>query len=163
MVTHHIGILMKREELAKTFMMTSNWKKLWAPWFTKKYFSVVRGKGYLKVKDYLRVKGYPRRRWTNAGIILIYLLRRWPNIKPRLLVQRLVLSNKPCLCNRQSPHCLTRDLSVQPHHDRRTNDVTSWHVTFLYNPSRHENKWRHSWHVTYIYNPSRQKNKLRHS
>ena len=35
----NLGIPMKREELTKTFMMISNWKTLWSPWFILEYFS----------------------------------------------------------------------------------------------------------------------------
>ena len=33
---------MKRKEQTKTFMIISNWKTLWSPWFMQTYFSVVR-------------------------------------------------------------------------------------------------------------------------
>ena len=39
---YHIGIQMKRKQLTKAFMRSSNWKTLWSPWFIQKSFSVVR-------------------------------------------------------------------------------------------------------------------------
>ena len=47
---------------------------------------------------------------------------------------------------------LTRDLSVQRYHDRRTNDVTPDTWLICTTLSRQKNKWCHSWHVTYLYN-----------
>ena len=46
----HIDIQMEREELTKTFMMISNWKKTW---FTYQYFSNERvGDGKVRTLEY---------------------------------------------------------------------------------------------------------------
>ena len=62
------------------------------------------------------------RRWNNVGLTLVYLLRRWPNVKPRL-IQRLVsarlaitpqeytctlwtIINVPCRCPQNNERCV---------------------------------------------------------
>ena len=47
--TYNTGIQMKREELTKTFMMISNWKTPWSPWFIQKYLGTLRVTIYLHI------------------------------------------------------------------------------------------------------------------
>ena len=73
---------MKRKELTKTFISVHNdfklKKTLWSPWFIQKYVSVVSVKGLIpKPVDYQP---------CNVGLMLGQRRRRWPNIKPTLLL-----------------------------------------------------------------------------
>ena len=76
--THNIGIQMKRNELTKTFMMISSWKKSCS-------LGLYRNISVLSPAD--------TRRWPNVGSMLGQRRRRWPSIKPTL-GQRLVSAGK---------------------------------------------------------------------
>ena len=124
---------MKRKELAKTFMMISNWKNLWSPRFIQKYFSAVKVKaGFVhsanNVENIWTISDDLSWRWTHVSVLMWVSQKNVPILRLlffflfsnkwslRLVLEQL-RNNYNAICPRQ------QWLSTMLHKQRQTNQL----------------------------------------